>query len=212
MGNCHETYFWPSASLLDHAIRLVLRVSSPEVICKIEMLIQPRSIVGAAIGGTLADPVKNYPSVFGESVFFKEYPYLLPNIVCTAVVVLGLIVGFLFLEETHQDKRNRNDIGLVLGRQILRAVPCLGTASAEDAESDEARRCADDEKGDYQPIPTSPQMLATTRLNDEPTTSISEKTLEGETQEPKPEPKVSFYKSLTKQIKLIIVSYGLLAL
>ena len=41
---------------------------------------------------------------------------------------------------------------------------------------------------------------------------VSEKAVDVEIREPIPEPKVSFYKSLTKQIKLIIVSYGVLAL
>src|SRR5690242_5809114 len=99
-----------------------------------------RSIIGAVIGGTLADPVKNYPSVFGNCAFLKEYPFFLPNAVCTAVVAFGLTVGLLFLEETHQDKRGRDDLGLKLGRQLLRAIPCLGPRSDNDLDSEDARR------------------------------------------------------------------------
>jgi hypothetical protein len=125
-------------------------------------------------------------------------------------VALGLIVGFLFLEETHQDKQGRTDVGLVLGRRLLRAVPCIGHQSCEETSVEEARRIANDEKGDYQPIPTSPQMKASSGTSTEdPTASITEKSNVSGTVA---EPKVSFYKSLTKQIKLIILSYGLLAL
>lgn len=124
-----------------------------------------------------------------------------------------MTVGFLFLEETHQDKRNRNDVGLVLGRQLVRGIPCLGSKSPDTEDAEEARRGANDEKGDYQPIPTSPQMTATIAgSNDDAASPMSEKVVDEEMSEPRPEPKVSFYRSLTKQIKLIILSYGLLAL
>lgn len=171
-----------------------------------------RSIIGAVIGGSLADPVKNYPSVFGNCKFFADNPYFLPNAVCTAVVILGLVVGFLFLEETHEDKRDRFDIGLAFGRQLTKMIPCMGR-SQRDGTTDEARRCINDEKGFYQPIPTSPQMTATIAgCLDESATPISDKAVGQDGQDAMPRPKVSFYKSLTKQIKLIILSYGLLAL
>ena len=169
-------------------------------------------IIGAVIGGTLADPVKNYPSMFGQNDFLTAHPYFLPNAVCTGIVMLGLTVGFLFLEETHEEKRNQSDIGLNIGRYLLRAIPFLGSKPAEDDDSEEARRLANDEKGDYLAIPTSPQMTASRATSsDEPALPTSEKD-EILAQESSPEPKVAFYKSLTKQIKLIIVSYGLLAL
>ncbi|KAF2840170.1 MFS general substrate transporter [Patellaria atrata CBS 101060] len=78
------------------------------------------SIIGSGLGGTLANPVQSYPTTFQEGSIFDKFPYLLPNLVCTCVVVFGLIVGFLFLEETHEDKRGRTDYGLELGNLILR--------------------------------------------------------------------------------------------
>jgi hypothetical protein len=151
----------------------------------------------------LADPVKNYPSMFKKSVLFAKYPYLLPNLICTIVVVLGLIVGFLFLEETHQDKRNREDVGLQLGRRLLRSISCLGCTMPDSQGEIDHVYNAVDEKGYYQPIPTSPQMAPTTERTEPVSSSPAE---------PIPEPRVSFWMSLTKQIKLIIMSYGLLAL
>ena len=161
----------------------------------------------------MADPVKNYPSVFGHSVVLQKNPYILPNLVCTGVVLLGLIVGFLFLEETHQDKRDRHDFGLVLGRHLLRCIPWIGKSLCENGATEEARRVVTDEKGDYRPIPASPQLTATVAMGtDDSAIPVSEKTAEVDLLHQQTEPKVSFYKSLTKQIKLIIVSYGLLAL
>jgi hypothetical protein len=73
-----------------------------------------RSIIGSSLGGTLADPIRNYPGSFTPGGIFDRFPYLLPNIVCASVVVFGLIVGILFLEETHEDKQHRRDYGLEL--------------------------------------------------------------------------------------------------
>jgi hypothetical protein len=103
-------------------------------------------------------------------------------------------------------------MGLVLGRQLLRAIPCLGSSTSDDTETEEERRTANDEKGDYQPIPTSPQMKASTSPTEDSSATISEKDIAANITESISEPKVPFYRSLTKQIKLIIVSYGLLAL
>ncbi|KAJ2399909.1 hypothetical protein GGI23_002366, partial [Coemansia sp. RSA 2559] len=58
------------------------------------------SMLGGAIGGLLADPVKNYPWLFGNSALFSEYPYLLPCLVGSSISLFGLVVGFLYLEET----------------------------------------------------------------------------------------------------------------
>ena len=84
------------------------------------------------MGGTLAEPVKSYPSYFVPGSLFDEYPYLLPNLVCASVVVFGLVIGILFLEETHEDKKDRRDIGLEMGRRVLQLLNprrengCLG--------------------------------------------------------------------------------------
>ncbi|KAJ1896310.1 hypothetical protein LPJ81_004768, partial [Coemansia sp. IMI 209127] len=43
------------------------------------------AMLGGAIGGLTVDPVKNYPRLFGNSVLFREYPYLLPCLVGSSV-------------------------------------------------------------------------------------------------------------------------------
>ncbi|KAJ1766725.1 hypothetical protein LPJ74_005731, partial [Coemansia sp. RSA 1843] len=58
------------------------------------------SMLGGAIGGVFVDPVKNYPWLFGNSVLFREYPYLLPCLVGSAISLFGLVVGYFQLEET----------------------------------------------------------------------------------------------------------------
>lgn len=59
------------------------------------------SIIGSAMGGFLAQPAKFYPDYFAEDGLFARYPYLLPNLVAVAVIVLAVIQGIIFLDETN---------------------------------------------------------------------------------------------------------------
>ena len=66
------------------------------------------TIIGGALGGLLARPANVMP--FFQDTIFETYPFLLPNLVCTGFVVLGLTVGILFLEETHEDRKYDQDM------------------------------------------------------------------------------------------------------
>jgi hypothetical protein len=57
------------------------------------------------MGGLLAKPVESIPSLFKDSVFFKKYPYLLPCLFGASFSVLGVLLGFSFLEETLEKKK-----------------------------------------------------------------------------------------------------------
>lgn len=59
------------------------------------------SIIGSAMGGYLAQPAKFYPHVFSKDGLFGRYPYLLPNLVAVAVVVIAVVQGIIFLDETN---------------------------------------------------------------------------------------------------------------
>ncbi len=106
------------------------------------MLTPPSSVIGAAIGGTLAEPAKNYPALFPAGSLFDRFPYLLPNLVCTAVVVFGLVVGCLFLRETHEDAKHRRDPGTELGDWLL-------TLAGRLASRARPLTSRDDEKAGY---------------------------------------------------------------
>ncbi|KAK8121618.1 hypothetical protein PG984_010288 [Apiospora sp. TS-2023a] len=58
-------------------------------------------IIGSAMGGFLAQPARFYPDLFPADGLFGRYPYLLPNLVAVVVVVLAIIQGIFFLEETN---------------------------------------------------------------------------------------------------------------
>ena len=55
------------------------------------------SIFGPSFGGALANPAAKYPELFGNSTFFKTYPFALPNMVACVFFLVGLSTGILFL-------------------------------------------------------------------------------------------------------------------
>ncbi|KAJ5286873.1 hypothetical protein N7478_002559 [Penicillium angulare] len=67
------------------------------------------TIIGPAIGGLLARPADSFPSLFPSDGLFGRFPYLLPNIVCSFLLLLSMIGSWLFLQETHPDMQPGND-------------------------------------------------------------------------------------------------------
>jgi len=61
------------------------------------------TIIGPAIGGTFSDPTSSFPNTFAKDGIFGRYPYLLPNLICAGLLLVSIIGGFFFLEETHPD-------------------------------------------------------------------------------------------------------------
>lgn len=59
------------------------------------------TIVGPCIGGTFADPHETWPNVFPQGSIFVSFPYLLPNLICAALLFISIILGYFLLEETH---------------------------------------------------------------------------------------------------------------
>ncbi|TQN69738.1 putative membrane protein [Colletotrichum shisoi] len=60
-------------------------------------------ILGSAMGGFLAQPADQYPSLFSQDGIFGRYPYLLPNLVSVVAISMAVIQGIFFLEETKED-------------------------------------------------------------------------------------------------------------
>lgn len=58
------------------------------------------SMTGTSVGGLLADPAHQYPSVFGEFAPFVKYPYLLPCLIGSSVTLFGLVLGLFKVKET----------------------------------------------------------------------------------------------------------------
>ena len=74
------------------------------------------------VDNRLADPVNQYPTIFGKSKFLAKYPYALPNLVTASLLSLSFIFGFLFLTETHDAAKKREDLGVKVRRLARRGV------------------------------------------------------------------------------------------
>lgn len=85
------------------------------------------SVIGPLIGGSryLTRPKRSPGTEVHETglkkayeLFLDTYPYALSNVVVAAFLVFSMIVGFLFLEETHQRLKRKRDVGLDIGDLI----------------------------------------------------------------------------------------------
>jgi hypothetical protein len=79
------------------------------------------SIIGSAMGGYLAQPAKNFPSVFPPGGLFGQYPYLLPNLVAAIYIAFTILLGAVFLKETN-----------IPVRKAAPAQPAMSTAIADE--------------------------------------------------------------------------------
>jgi hypothetical protein len=95
------------------------------------------SIIGPAIGGTLANPSDNFQSVFSKHSLFAHFPYLLPNLVCAAFLLVSIVIGYFLLQETHPDLQPQADQSLCdeTHRTPL-LVAAKATANSENLQSD----------------------------------------------------------------------------
>ncbi|TDZ31789.1 putative membrane protein [Colletotrichum spinosum] len=86
------------------------------------------TIIGPFIGGTFADPHEAFPNIFPAGGIFHEYPYLLPNLVCAALLFVSIILGYFLLEETHPDMQPR--VFLPDDTYVSEETPLLETSDA----------------------------------------------------------------------------------
>ncbi|KAG2062688.1 MFS general substrate transporter, partial [Suillus decipiens] len=68
------------------------------------------SIIGPLIGGTFSHPASKYPEMLGYQ-FLKDYPYFLPCFIASVIAIIGVSLGFVFLEETLPSKRKSKKSG-----------------------------------------------------------------------------------------------------
>jgi hypothetical protein len=202
-----------SSGLLHHAFCVVSWVSSAprprKRLQKPGLSIRRSTIIGSSLGGLLARPALSFPSAF-EGTVFETYPYLLPNIVCAGVVVFGLTVGILFLEETHEDRRFERDRGCEVGRWMLNKLWRRETdyepLSDEDGPLDETKSMLGEADSQaYRSIGSSPTLCSSRTSIAEPPEYSLEKICHRA-------PEVTVRDAFTKQVCLNIVAYGILAL
>ncbi|KAL4909861.1 hypothetical protein BDW74DRAFT_44967 [Aspergillus multicolor] len=168
------------------------------------------SIIGPAMGGALSQPCLNYPWLFSGDSVFKAFPFLLPNLVCVVVLVTGVVVGLLFLEETHPEKKHRRDRGLELGNWLI--GKCWGSrvqdADEQAVKADSADAGYFDDYDEitppaYRSTETTPHLGPVKGNEDISEDDDIEKQMTGQSSG-KP-------KAFTKQVIFNIIGYGILA-
>lgn len=60
-------------------------------------------IIGPAVGGFFASPAKNFPNTPLDNETFQKFPYLLPNLICTVLMIISILAAWICLDETHPD-------------------------------------------------------------------------------------------------------------
>ncbi|KAF5559101.1 tetracycline resistance TCR1 [Fusarium napiforme] len=175
------------------------------------------SIVGPMIGGALARPCISYPEIFARGTIWDRYPYLLPNLFSAATVFFGVIIGLLFLDETHAERKSQRDRGREIGDYL--ASWFGGVASCNGRGRSPEKQALLDGKQNVQYLSTSVRPGSahsdealpayrsqenSPRLAPQPDTqSLNEAPLEPIV--------VRKSKTFTKPVIMNIISYGILA-
>lgn len=94
------------------------------------------TIIGPSIGGLFSEPAKNFPGHFSPNGIFAKFPYLLPNLICSALMVTSIIAAWIFMAETHPDKQPSRALdvphrpSMSTGRPLFPAQPTSTGAGA----------------------------------------------------------------------------------
>ncbi|KAL8711393.1 MAG: hypothetical protein Q9220_004291 [cf. Caloplaca sp. 1 TL-2023] len=140
-------------------------------------------------------------------------PILIMGLVGTFILVVGIVVGILFLEETHREKKFRRDIGLEIGQKLLslchRRQKCESFDKCYDANLEEAFALLEDEPPPgYRTTEGSPRYPASRSLS--PTATPQKQSPDGPRAQTQ-RSKLRIQQKWTKSIILHIVSLGFLA-
>jgi MFS family permease len=178
------------------------------------------SIIGPVMGGALAQPCISYPRLFDQNSLFGTYPFLLPNLVCVVILLFGIAIGVLFLEETHADKKLRPDWGRRLGTLLLEKL--LGPRSRDFPKEGKPRflssslalNIVDDElPPQYQTLEASSRPSSSSAICPSSAPSAVDVCAEAEVEsgQSRQDGSAGFIKIFNRQVILVIVGYGILA-
>ncbi|KFY14035.1 hypothetical protein V492_02901 [Pseudogymnoascus sp. VKM F-4246] len=95
------------------------------------------SILGPAFGGFFASPAVNLPGLFGNNKLLIKFPFALPNLIAAVFFTIGIVVGFLYLHETLETRKNKPDYGIYIGQRLVRCVKARKKKRNRDYDDDE---------------------------------------------------------------------------
>ncbi|MCJ1251710.1 hypothetical protein MMC30_008945 [Trapelia coarctata] len=123
------------------------------------------TILGPIIG-SLANPAKTFPDIFSTNGLFAAFPYLLPNLICAVMLLIGIIVAYFFLTETlilaEQEEKESEvpliasvDVSVNAGTNLLSE----NYGTFEPVNVDHEETSAASPNGPYRQLSTSSQSL-----------------------------------------------------
>jgi len=86
------------------------------------------TIIGPSIGGYFAEPVISFPSHFSKHGLFDKFPYLLPNLICAALMLVSGLSAWVFLAETLGDEPTDNGQTPRERRESFAIIPAQPTS------------------------------------------------------------------------------------
>ncbi|KAK0118464.1 hypothetical protein ONS95_012749 [Cadophora gregata] len=162
-------------------------------------------VIGLALGGCLADPIVNLPSLFGPAGIFnfaddphgvawmQTFPFALPTICNATALLCSLFLAVFGLKETMPGLEDRKDYGIDAGAAMRRGLKrVFGGRSAGYTIVDEEEN--DDDLMDLQSPRTEAPMEIRSASRPKPKLSITSRAI------------------WTREVAVTIVSFGLLPL
>ena len=161
----------------------------------------------------MAQPCVSFPRLFPRGSIFDRFPFLLPNLVCAVILVVGVLIGIFFLEETHGDLKGRRDWGIETRRRLFNYWQTRQTSriivekAAEANLQEEFALLEDEEPPGYRTTEGSPRQPSTPFCS--PSTPAADAmTKDGRQSKSK---RRGVGKVFTKQVVLNIAGFGILA-
>ena len=143
---------------------------------------------------------------------------------CAVVLAVGVVIGILFLKETHEDRKHRRDVGLEAGKWLLglfrrfekaekNAIPLTDKSAARKREEIHTLM-REEELPEYTPVdgsglPGYQTKEGTPRQSSSRAQSPGARAASGFSSSSGKPKGVS--KAFTKQVMLVIIAFGILA-
>lgn len=112
------------------------------------------TVIAPLAGGMLCKPAEKYPTVFpsGRDSVFKEFPYLLPCLVCFTWSIFSALWCFIFMKETRNQVKpldeSSSNKGLEMVPMSKKITPSSSTSSLSSATTRSGYSKVSEEDGD----------------------------------------------------------------
>ncbi|EXJ74066.1 uncharacterized protein A1O5_02360 [Cladophialophora psammophila CBS 110553] len=177
------------------------------------------NIFGPLFGGMLADPVHNYPALFGENSTFggakgvswlTTFPYAAPNLFCALVLFADALLVWMGLRETLGAKKYNRDRGIELAESITYRIRTMVFRRFGYSQLGQADAAAGPDTVDDENMPSSTPMetLPPKEGDSANPSGTSSKAPPRPSEAPKSAP--PFYHAITSNVLLVLATVAIM--